>query len=96
MKNDLSKKLEGEIQEASFDMLLDHYVKKILIEISGLDLLEVAVAVATDDSDNVKKWLDEKKLIRSEDLNVDTYKKNNQKFKFLIIQPYVLVKQIDG
>ena len=98
MNEELKEKFKTEVEQADWNMLAPHHEKgAVFILGSSLDLLDVGVALAKDDSDQVKIWLDNKQLLKPSDKQVEDFTKNPyEKFcKFLIIQPFVLVKLMD-
>ena len=92
--SDLRKKLQTEIEECDWN-LLDKNLERgavILVE-SSLDLVDVGVAIAEDQTQTVANWLNDRKLLNISMEDAETYK--DSKFQFLIIQPYVLVQTIN-
>ena len=87
---DLRKQLNEDLDVATWDMLDPHLKRGALVEVhESLDLVEVGLAVAQDNTDLVKNWM-EKGLIKSvKKLNRDWV---DLKFKFLILSPYVLMQ----
>lgn len=86
--DDLRKQLNEDLDVATWDMLETHLKRGALIEVhESLDLVDVGMAVAQDNSDLVKGWMD-KKLIQ----NVTEAMDEKNKYKFLILSPYVLVQ----
>lgn len=87
------EKFESEIEECDWDMLRPHHERgAVFIVTENLDLVSVATALAEDNVSQVKIWLDNKdfyKLEETKELENEPFKKFA---KFLIVQPYVLVK----
>jgi hypothetical protein len=60
-----------------------------------LDLLDVAIAIATDDIPHVQHWIAEALIQKPSPLQLSEWNQNQEKrFSALIVQPYVLVKEI--
>lgn len=61
---------------------------------SDLDLLDVAVAVATDDSALVQRWMEVRALRRPTDEQIEAWRKEtDESFTVVIVQPYVLAQR---
>lgn len=89
----LKKKLTEEINYVPFSELVKHAHFGSLIEVNNLDLIEAAVALATDDIEKVKNWLDNGKIIRCDDQKQKLLGNRPEAvYNFLIIQPYILFK----
>ncbi|ATH09128.1 hypothetical protein BIY24_14600 [Halobacteriovorax marinus] len=92
----LKEKLTNEIEKATWPLLEEHHKREALLIVDlELDLVDVSVAVANDDVQNVKAWLTSEKLIRPTDEMIQSWEENPELgFKFLIIQPYVIAQEI--
>ncbi|CBW27841.1 conserved hypothetical protein [Halobacteriovorax marinus SJ] len=92
----LKEKLTNEIEKATWPLLEEHHKREALLIVDlELDLVDVSVAVANDDVQNVKTWLTSEKLIRPTDEMIQSWEENPELgFKFLIIQPYVIAQEI--
>jgi len=93
----LSEKLKTEIEEADWSMLEPHHERQALILVaSDLNLPTVGEKVATDDVDSIKQWMTEGKVSKPEDSQIDKWKENPYRkgFRFIIVQPYVLIQEI--
>ncbi|MCO4753876.1 MAG: DUF2288 family protein, partial [Bacteriovoracaceae bacterium] len=93
----LVEKFKEEIDQASWAMLKDHHERGAVFLVRGVELADVGVALATDDTSKVKLWLDNKELSKVEDEDSEKYSEtlHEKNFDFLIIQPYVLVKLLN-
>lgn len=91
---DLQTKLRSEILVADAKSLLPHHRRDaLLIAELEVDLLAVAVAIASDETDLVAELLSEKKLYKPSlaqlaDWCVDL----ERRFQYVILQPYVLAQ----
>ena len=93
---DLREKFVSEVEECDWDMLKPHHERgAVFIVGKNIDLIDVAVALGEDKVDQVKIWLDNGDFFKLED--TENYEKTPyEKFaKFLIVQPYVLVKPMN-
>lgn len=92
---DLAQKLKEEIDTISWNGLTTHFAKGNVILIGQeLDLLTAAIAVANDDTETIKTWMAEKSFLKPDVAEATIFSKHNTNFQFLIIQPFVLVKEI--
>lgn len=90
------KKLKEEKAETSIDDLKIHQKRKSIVLVSEtLDLLEVGALVALDEKSSIEKWLNQGLL---KNMNEDDFQKicdqPNQKFSFIIVQPFVLIQSL--
>jgi len=86
--DDLKKQLNKDLDVATWDMLEQHLKRGALVEVhESLDLLNVGMAVAQDQFELIKDWMD-KGYIK----NVTEGMGKDLQFKFLILSPYVLVQ----
>lgn len=90
---DLRDKLKSEIQECDWDLLVDNIKRECVFKVDqSLDLLDVAIGIANDNSQLVGEWLqrEELKKVLLEDKDI----LSKFSFKFLIIQPYVIIQRL--
>ena len=93
---ELKKKFQGEIDQADWEMLAPHHERQTLFKVSrDLDIFDVAIDLAIDNVEEVKKYLESNQLTRLEDDEVLEYSKDKNKFfaNFLVIQPYVIFQE---
>ncbi len=78
-------------------MLEDHYKRGAVFLVNKVELEEVGVALATDDTQKVKLMLDNEELVKVDEPHQRKWEKtaNEKNFKFLIIQPYVLIQLLN-
>ena len=92
---DLRKQLAESLDEAEFEWLKPHIRRDVVVVVdSELDLLDVGVAIASDDVSSVQHWID-KQLVHKPFPNqlADWNSDQTKRFQALIVQPYVLVKE---
>lgn len=97
MSKELRDKLEKDIDKASWEMLSDHHKRGAVFWAKDVDLLDVAVALATDEVSKVKLWLDSGSFLKVEDEHADEWAKEPKakNFKFIIVQPYVVISLLN-
>ena len=90
----LAEKFKEEIGTVSWSWLRPHEKRKILFQVAEeLDLVEVAVAVAEDQVDKVKSWLENDDLAQPTLKQVAKWEKNGGLFLGVIVKPYVFFKE---
>lgn len=92
---ELKKKLQEDIDQSDWSMLKPHVERGAILFVDRkLELVDVGVAIAQDKIQIVKLWLDEGLVTKPTQTEIDDFEKDEytKKFKFLIIQPYVLVQ----
>lgn len=91
-KDSLKEKLKDDIDKASWEMLKIHHERgAVFVVDSKLDLIDVGAAIAVDEVNTVKIWLDNKQFTKLEEIPTEEDQKE-RKIKFLIVQPYVLIQ----
>ncbi len=92
---DLRQTLTESLDEAQLDWLVPHLEKDVVIWVdAGLDLVEVGLAIATDDSSKVRRWIEEQFLIKPTPDRIATWN-SHQRFQALIVQPYILIRDLN-
>ena len=60
-----------------------------------LALLDVAIAIAEDDADQVKVWLEAQLLVRATPEQIsDCAKRTGQDWEAVVVAPYVIVREL--
>jgi hypothetical protein len=92
----LREQLAELLDEAELEWLKPHIHKDAVIVVAtDLDLLDVGVAIASDNTQSVQHWISEQLLVKPSPTIIDRWNSNpDQKFQAMIIQPYVLVKEL--
>lgn len=93
---DLRSELQAAIDEAEWNWLEPHARRDSLILVSpDLDLVDVGIAIASDNTLHVQRWIDEA-LIQKPSPNQlsDWTLEQGKRFNALIVQPYVLVQEL--
>jgi hypothetical protein len=95
-KDPLYDKLSEDIDESDWSMLEAHHERKaVFIVADELDVIEVAIAMAKDNVEDVKTWMADQSLASPTEEQIASWGSDlQQRFIFLIIQPYVLVKRV--
>jgi hypothetical protein len=91
----IQTQLREQLASIEWNLLMPHAQRDALIIVSEqLDLLEVGVAVAEDNSSSVSTWINQHLIYKPSSQDLSTW--NNQpkkQFMTLIVQPFVLVQE---
>ncbi len=90
---ELAKKLGSDIQVSPWSVLEEYNERGAVILLdSSLELIEAAVCIALDDSEQIEKWMAENLMGRPLNKDINIFKSENKtQYNFIIIRPYVLV-----
>ncbi len=95
MTSDLKAQLASMIGPAQWQNLLPHAARDTLVVVApGLDLLEVGMAIATDNTHTVQRWISEALIAKPTLAQLETWERDRTySFQALIVQPYVLIQE---
>jgi len=86
-------KLEAEIGPAHWKVIRPHFLRGAIIIVSPeLDLIDVAVKVAEDDTTAIKTWIEEGKLTKPFPEDAKTWEEEKKELTSLVVDPFVLVQ----
>ncbi|MBL1175574.1 DUF2288 domain-containing protein [Pantanalinema sp. GBBB05] len=93
---DLRAELAESLDEAEWDWLAPHAERESLILVdSGLNLLDVGVAIANDNVSYVQRWIDEALIYKPSPSQVAVWSHDlTKRFQALIVQPFVLIQEM--
>lgn len=93
---DLRAELAEMVDEAEWEWLMPHAQRDAIVIVDPhLDLLDVGVALASDNVLSVQRWIAEQQLYKPSPEQLADYGRDRTKrFNALIIQPYVLVQDL--
>ena len=93
--SDLKAELAESLDEAAWEWLIPHAKRDAVVLVSlELDLLDVGVAIANDNTSCVGRWIDEQLLTKPSPLQMGEWNNHpDKRFNTLIVQPYVLVQE---
>tara|TARA_B100001094_G_C18174386_1_gene797040 strand:- start:735 stop:1049 length:315 start_codon:yes stop_codon:yes gene_type:complete len=90
----LKEKLRKELAATNWQGLAAHFSRgNVFLLVDELDLLETAIAIAHDDSSTISSHLKMAKLAKPTKQQAEEWEKIETSFEFLIIQPFVLIKE---
>ena len=92
--SDLRQTLTESLDEARLDWLQPHLERDVVIWVDpALELVDVGLAIAQDDSGTVRRWIEEQFLVKP-DAETRASWDPSQRFQALIVQPYVLIRNL--
>lgn len=96
MTSDLRQKLKEEIMLAPWTDLRPHWADRgaiVFVDID-LDLVDVGEKIVGDDTRMIEQWLGTHQLAKPNQTQVEAWDQTPTKnFRFLIVQPYVLIQE---
>lgn len=93
MTEDLRAELTNMVGPVQWEWLKPHAQRDAVVVVnSDLDLTEVGVAIATDNTQAVSHWITEQLIAKPNAEQIALWSSHNQRFNSLIVQPYVLVQ----
>ena len=98
MSDELRQHLQNEVHRVDWRPLAPHAKRGGLVLVdAALDLVEVAVAVATDESALVAQWMEALQLRRPSPDQIESWQDDTEeRFSVVIVQPYVLAQRDTG
>ena len=92
---DLRAQLQENLDEAEWDWLIPHVKRDSLVVVtSQLDLLDVGVAIATDNVSSIQRWISEALIYKPSPEQISDWNQNStKKFDAIIVDPFVVVQE---
>ncbi len=96
--SDLAEKLKKDVANISWKDLQPHARRDAIIVVKDeLDLSEVALAIAEDNTVSVQAWISAQAISKPTAEQLTDWNNTPQKqFTTLIVQPFVIVKQVNN
>lgn len=93
---DLRAELQEAVDEAQWSWLEPHAQRDSVIFVSSdLDLVDVGVAIANDNTLHVQRWIEEALIEKPSSTQMSVWtQQQNKRFNALIVQPYVLIQEL--
>lgn len=95
-KNDdlLRAKINGETSRMQWTELLRFFAAGTVIAVSDeLDLVDVAVRIASDDKESVAQWMGENRLGKVSDAQASAWLEADALLWTVVVKPWILVQQ---
>lgn len=91
---DLRQSLIDLLDEAELDWLQPHLDREVVIWVDhSLDLVDVGMAIAQDNANMVRRWIEEQFLVKPDVERIEQWNPTDR-FRALIVQPYVLIQDL--
>lgn len=93
---ELRAELAENLDQAEWEWLIPHVKRdSVLVVAKELNLVEVGIAIASDDLTSVQHWISEQLIQKPSETQLSNWNSNLQKrFDTLIVQPYVLAQEL--
>ncbi len=94
MSEDLHAELTEMMGPVQWEWLKPHARRDAVVIVNEqLDLPEVGVAIATNNTQSVERWISEQLIAKPNAEQLTLWSSENKRFNSLIVQPYVLIQQ---
>ncbi|NEP45839.1 MAG: DUF2288 domain-containing protein [Okeania sp. SIO2H7] len=92
---DIRAKLKENLDVAEWDWLIPHVKRDALVVVTpDLDLLDVGVAIASDNVSSVQRWISEALIYKPSAEQISEWNQDRaKKFDAIIVDPFVVVKE---
>ena len=93
----LKERLEKDVANISWKDLQPHAKRDAIIVVTKeLDLPEVAVAIAEDNTASVQRWIGDRAIAKPSSQQLTAWNQTPEKlFITLIVQPFVVIKEVN-
>ena len=93
---DLKAELAKDLDQAEWEWLIPHVKRdSVLIIAKELNLVDVGIAIASDNLRSVQHWISEQLIQKPSETQLSDWNSDPQKrFNTLIVQPYVLIQEL--
>jgi len=94
MTDELRARIAAQVHRVAWEPLAPHDKRGGLVMVDpALDLIEVALAVADDDTEKVEAWMNARQLTRATEEQTAAWDQDaDARFAVVIVQPYVLAQ----
>ena len=93
MSEDLYAELTNMMGPIQWEYLKPHVQRDAVVVVNeNLNLAEVGVAIATNNTQAVERWISEQLIIKPTAEELTLWNSENKQFTSIIVQPYVLIQ----
>jgi hypothetical protein len=94
--SDLRAELTEMLDEAEWEWLMPHVKRDAVVIVTpDLDLIDVGIAIANDNTTAVQRWISEQQIYKPSPAQISVWEQEqSHRFQALIVQPYVLVQDL--
>ena len=94
--DELRARINSETGKVSWQELQPHFVRGVVIRVNqGMDLVNVALSLATDDKTAFEQWLCAGSVARVDEQQARDWAGRTPSFWAVVIAPWVLVQEAD-
>ncbi|MFS0755776.1 DUF2288 domain-containing protein [Noviherbaspirillum sp. 1P10PC] len=94
--DELRRRLNSETSKLRWTELQRHYAGGNVIAVdNSLDLIEVAVGIAQDDTESVKKWMADGRLAKLGEIQAAAWLQADVELWAVVVKPWVLVQRVE-
>lgn len=91
----LRTKLNAETGRLAWRELERHFARGVVIKVAGdLDLVDVALSVARDDTAAVSAWMNQGRLVKADLADAQTWHREQSEFWAVVAAPWVLIQEV--
>lgn len=93
---ELRAHLHGETSKLPWSELETHFARGVLFNVAkGTDILDVAIVMSRDDTESLKKWIDDKVVIAVEAEDAKKWHDSSASLWTVVVAPFILVQEIE-
>jgi hypothetical protein len=95
MSDQIKEELKKFHHEIDFKGLVPYFAQGILRIVEDIDLFDAGVAIAQDQVQTIKNWMDSNQLRELTTKEVELWNEDcSLRFEFIIVQPFVICKKL--
>lgn len=93
---ELRAHLHGETSKLPWSELEKHFARGVVFKVAkGFDIIDVAIVIARDDKDSLKKWIDDKTVSGAETEDAEKWHEASAVLWTVVVAPFILVQDIE-
>jgi hypothetical protein len=94
-EQELRAKLNSETAQIGWPELERHFARGVVVAVApGMDLIEVACAMARDDSAALADWLQAGKVSRADETQAGDWHARQPAFWAVVVAPWVVIQEV--
>lgn len=93
---ELRTHLHGETSKLPWSELEKHFARGVVFKVEkGIDIIDVAIVIARDDKDSLKKWIDDESVSGAEIEDAKRWHETSAVLWSVVVAPFVLVQETE-
>ena len=93
---ELRAHLHGETSKLPWSELEKHFARGVVFKVAkGFDIIDVALVIARDDKDSLKKWIDDKTVSGAELEDAKKWHEASAVLWTVVVAPFILVQETE-